>query len=611
MNRIYGKSKWLILAMFVLLCVLVAIAFDAEAPSELAVEIQSGGKTERILSWQSDQDVYVFLPAYADGSSAKVFANGAKEIAINGETVGEGIDFSNLQFNVPYELSSHMHGREEKKSLTFVRSENVAAMFIDTESGDVNYIHAQKGNAEKGNIRLYRADGGLEYDGELNSIVGRGNTTWDEQEKKPYNIELVEETDLLDMGAARDWVLLANAYDAAGLRNKIVFDFASEAGLLYSPESRWVDLYLNGEYAGLYLLCEQNEVHAQRVDIEGENSFLVSVERHGRMVTQNLPYVETEANQTLRIRYPKVLTEQIQSEISDRWQTTENAILSEEGIDPVTGMHWLELIDLDSWVRKYLVEEIFGSTDASYISQFFYYDGNAESSRIFAGPVWDYDQSMGNTWQSSAGDGLYANRLHVNEEHDTPWFYELYNKYEFYDRMTEIFEAEFLPLLLELRDEKIEMYAADIAAASRMNGIRWSLTSEDIQADVDTIQEFISGRIEFLQNLWLKNQKYHVVEARSTGAKHAYFAVKDGEGIGSLPVIEDSSVSKFEGWYYENGESVDYAAPVSGDIRVVARWSGRNVYLTAYAQYFVPLAVIAALGAGLLIMEIWRSRRGV
>ena len=69
------------------------------------------------------------------------------------------------------------------------------------------------------------------------------------------------------MGAAKKWILLANAFDASNINNKMAYDFAAKAGCAYTPECRWVDLYLNGAYTGLYLLSERNEVDSQRVDI--------------------------------------------------------------------------------------------------------------------------------------------------------------------------------------------------------------------------------------------------------------------------------------------------------------------------------------------------------
>ena len=154
----------------------------------------------------------------------------------------------------------------------------MATVYIDTESGNMDYIHENKENKESGKISIYTSVEGIDYSGDLTSIKGRGNNTWDEFEKKPYNIELQNESNLLGMGKASQWVLLANADDHSNLRNKLVYDFSDEIGLEFSPDSRWVDLYLNGEYAGLYLLSERNEVHENRVNIDKTDGALLSIE---------------------------------------------------------------------------------------------------------------------------------------------------------------------------------------------------------------------------------------------------------------------------------------------------------------------------------------------
>ncbi len=213
------------------------------------------------------------------------------------------------------------------------------------------------------------------------------------------------------------------------------------------PDSRWVDLYLNGEYAGLYQLSERNEVHSERVDIGQENSFLVSLELESRLEAQNYPYVLTRENQALRVHYPENPTKTELTRIESCLQSVENAILSEDGIDPETGKHWTELIDLDSWVRKYLIEEVFGNGNAGAISQYFYLDGTEESGKLYAGPGWDYDVTMGSSaaWYLKELQTFFANRLHLRQGQDNPWLYFLYRWEPFYQRMQGCTRPNFCP----------------------------------------------------------------------------------------------------------------------------------------------------------------------
>ena len=596
--------------IFMLGCfVALLICYTNQAVSKLFyVEVNARETKERVAAWKDENgDYFVFLPGYANLSKARIQLDAIEKLYVNGTEMVDSESCDTFQLNTAYELSFSVLGKKRACNLTFVQSSCVATMYIDTESGSMEYIHGKKRNEEGGTLRLYNEAGGIEYNGELKSIAGRGNTTWDNSEKKPYTIDIGKDIDLLGMGAASDWVLLANAFDSSNMRNKLVFDMAKESGLAYSPEARWVDLYLNGEYEGLYLLSEQNEVHQERVALESPEGFLVSVERHGRMVTQNLPYVETNAKQTVRVRYPKEPTQETLLALERIWQSAENAILADDGIDSVTGKHWTDLIDLDSWVRKYLVEEVVGNFDANFISQFFYYDGNVGQEKIYAGPVWDYDLSMGKVWQTEGLDFWVANRPSVNDEFDTPWFYELYQKEEFQTCLKEIFSSEMI-LLIDGIGSKVDEYTNQISQAICANNIRW--TVEGFAEEVEEIKKYFEQRKAFLSNVWLKDVEYHTIEARSEGVSYAYFAVKHGEKAVDLPILESTEARAFLGWYEENGELFDVTQPVYEDKLIYARWSGVSSTVSGYAQYFIPLAVIACMGVCVLWADIRRMRKG-
>lgn len=51
---------------------------------------------------------------------------------------------------------------------------------------------------------------------------------------------------------------------------------------------------------------------------------------------------------------------------------------------------------MDSFVKKYLIEEITRNYDGGVTSSFFYKASDAEGGKLYAGPVWDYDVSFGN-----------------------------------------------------------------------------------------------------------------------------------------------------------------------------------------------------------------------
>lgn len=447
-----------------------------------------------------------------------------------------------------------------------MKSENLPAMYIDTVSGSMDYVHQAKENIEPGRMRLYTEQGKLDYAGKIESIKIRGNNL--SAPKKPYSLKLSIDGDLLGMGQAEKWILLANYFDPTHMRNKIVFDFAEDFGLQYSPKSRWMDVYLNGEYAGLYLLCERNEVHLQRVDVK-KDSFLVSTELEERLINQNLPYVVTKKGVAIRIHDTTLDADGLAEKI----QSAEDAIYAENGIDPFTGKHWTELIDLDSWMRKYLIEEVFGNVDGGRLSQFFYFDGTEK--KIYAGPVWDYDMAMANPniFREAVPEMFYVNCPAAYD--GSAWFYALYQNDMFYSNMVELYKTEFLPLMTKLLNGGITEYMRKINRSACLDQLRWK--TEPARENVEKIQTYLKERIVFLNSIWIENQKYAAVHGMSY-YRYVTYAVPIGGYL--PPLVEEENFQ----WYITETETLlDVTKPIFEDMYIEQRFvgdplSGRREY---------------------------------
>lgn len=601
-----------VLTALLLGVVLICVTMETETDMLLYAEVSSAEKTEQIQLFEDENGAfYLFLPSYAQLEQTRIRLNTTVELFLNGKLLENGMSCDELQPGEAYDLNYNVWGKECRSSLTILKSGNVAAMYIDTESGAMDYIHQEKGNKETGEIRIYGADGEDCYAGELEFIKGRGNYTWTEYEKKPYSLKLEEAADLLGLGVAQKWILLANAGDASNIRNEIVYTFAKDLGMEYTPDTGWVDLYLNGEYVGLYQLSERNEVHAERVDIAQEGSFLVSIETESRLKFQNYPYVLTDANQALRIHYPEEPAEEAIEGIRAYVQSVENAILSEDGIDPETGETWMELIDLDSWAKKYLIEEMFGNGDAAAISQFFYLD--ADSRKIYAGPVWDYDRTMGSTvaWHLQQPQTFFANRLHLNQSTATPWMYSLYRNTIFYERMLEIYQSQCLPLLNELLTDHIWSYEAEISAAAAMDALRWQKIDSDPKEACADIVSYMSQRIAFLNRVWLEGTPYYEVQAdQGFGSHYAHYVVFQGESLPELPEFEDTEYNVFVGWYdAKTDEPVDTTSPVTENMEIYAKWEDSTYKRHRQILKMTPLGLLMGAGVLLLWVELRRWRK--
>lgn len=104
---------------------------------------------------------------------------------------------------------------------------------------------------------LYSGDAGMRLRGNSTSALA----------KKPFKVKLDSKADLLGMGKNKHWVLLANAIDVTNMRNKLILDFSADIGAEFASESENVTMIYNGEYMGVYQLCEQVRVGDERVEI--------------------------------------------------------------------------------------------------------------------------------------------------------------------------------------------------------------------------------------------------------------------------------------------------------------------------------------------------------
>lgn len=235
-------------------------------------------------------------------------------------------------------------------------------------------------------------------------IRGRGNTTWRTREfiKKPYLLKLDEAASLLGMPAARKWVLLANEADKTQLRNAYALHLAASVfdKNIAPPKYRYVQLFLNGKYNGLYLLTEKSAFEDGRLSQFGEadetgagGSFLAEVRaRGGKQVNFAL-----HSGARFSVRSPKVSASagiSEQSAIEGMAAYCRKTLQAAE--DSICGgrIDWT-LLDKASFIDWYLVNEFTKNHDACFQSScFMVWDSGRH--KLFMGPVWDFDIACGN-----------------------------------------------------------------------------------------------------------------------------------------------------------------------------------------------------------------------
>ena len=247
------------------------------------------------------------------------------------------------------------------------------------------------------------------YNGAI-EIRGRGNSTWG-MEKKPYRIRLASKYNLLGMPAKeRNWVLLANYADKTLMRNALAFEISKFLGLPYSAPYRFVDVYLNDEYIGNYLLTDHIQVAEKRVEIETQkNTDTEEPAITGGYLVEADGFADAEVSKFITSRGMKftikspdeeTINSQQTNYITNFFQSVEDKLFASDFQDPQNG--YMSNMDQTSLVNWYLACEITGNSDSFWSTYMF---KKKNDDKIYFGPLWDFDVAFNNDLR--LGDTTY------------------------------------------------------------------------------------------------------------------------------------------------------------------------------------------------------------
>ncbi len=254
-----------------------------------------------------------------------------------------------------------------------------------------------------------------EYDGFI-GIERRGSSS-SNFPKKQYALEtrLADGSNnnipLLGMPEENDWVLYAPYSDKSLLRNKLTFDLAREMGR-YATRAVLCEVVLNGDYQGVYVMMEKIKRDDNRVDIrrmtpednsgdELTGGYIIKIDKTTGVNDEGWtspfePY--PGASQEIRYQYhipdEGDITTAQKAYIEDFIFEFEDMMDSPTYDDPFTGYH--EVIDIESFVDFFIVNEIGRNVDGYRLSTFLYKDRDSEGGLLNMGPLWDFNLAFGN-----------------------------------------------------------------------------------------------------------------------------------------------------------------------------------------------------------------------
>lgn len=328
-------------------------------------------------------------------------------------------------------------------------------------------------------------------------IRGRGNSTW-AFPKKPYKIKLSSKSSVMGMPSDKEWVLLANYSDKTLLRNMIALEMAKRLGMPWTPRYKVVEVTVNNEYQGVYLLTEQVKVAKNRVDIDEDNDYLIEFDIRG----DGDNWFSSMANDTYVIKSPKTVSPEQIDDIRIYFSQIDQLLRGPDIDDPVIG--YSSYIDVDSFIDWYLVNEVLKNPDGADISSIFFTKKSGEKLKM--GPIWDFDISLGNVYDMdiSPPQGWWI-RWHSR------WFYYLFTDYLFEQKVMnryKVFAEKGIDKesLLTLIDQKAE----SIQLAQERNFAKWDILNiwvwpnfavhGSYQGEIDYLKDWLTQRMDWIDS---------------------------------------------------------------------------------------------------------------
>ena len=487
---------------------------------------------------EEEKVYYLFLSSETDASN--VVINSKEEIknASCGKIENQKITgaFNNNGDFVEVETT------EGEYKVKFMQS-SLPSMYIDLEKVSLEDIHKDKSAVYSGNsVYIYDKNrkNNLSIPNSV-EIKGRGNSSWTEYEKKSYQIKFSEAVSVLGMEREKTWLLLANASDDSLMRNSLVYSMASEMDMAFVPDYQYVDLWVDGEYRGTFLVCEKVEIGENRLNLKnGYGAIFEHDEAFYQEEAYSFLFKPAQRHFTLKDINTKreSVIENAIGYFSDSLYEFVNYLYSTPS-SQITISELSKLIDVDSFCKYYLINEFTQNRESFATSFYWYQDG--KNDVLHLGPIWDYDTCIGN--DSALYTDYYATNHLI--------FRYLMASEEFYQRTLEIYE-EYKELFVSLPAFTEEIYE-EIKLSADMNYIRWDVLGKPGPKDgaLDFASSF-EDSVAFV-NTWLKNRA-EVFEIQKTNTVSSVVSEDCSEMVISFEDLNKYQSVKFAVWSSEGGQ---------------------------------------------------------
>ncbi len=360
----------------------------------------------------------------------------------------------------------------------------------------------------------------------------RGNST-KLLKKQPFRIKFDKKQSLLGLKKNKSWVLLADYLDPSYIKNYTAFTLANEFDELdFSPTPNHVALIINGEFKGLYLLCEQIDENSGRVDVKKdilsadeyallsekdkedainideatEFPFLVEMDRNAHLEgITGVDNFKVKDFYPVEIKYPES-DERGRTKTSDKVYDYINEYINAVFTTLKTGesvsvsfrsspVSFTDLVDVDSLVDYYLVNEIMHNSDNAWGSIYLHKE---EDDKLKFGPVWDFDWSMSKVFDG--GDSISeiecASELTLLKK--SKIYQKAFKNEQIYQELQQRFNEKKQAILSVAKS--LSQYKNKIEKIAKIDAKMWHGKQSGLEFDY--VRLFLFDRYEYLDSVY-------------------------------------------------------------------------------------------------------------
>lgn len=509
-----GKWKLYIPILLIFACLLGILAYGIGLLHTRAQEIpltqlQFWDKTHNISLtpyYDKAEDAYfLFLPACtvpSDLSVTNPVTMRSLPFSLREKTQGETDSPASV---CDLELT---HGGEAYV-LSLWQCDQLPSLFLQGQTDMLEQVHESKLNKVSAQATILDAQGNVMLR-KYATLSGRGHGTWDGadglgQSKRPYNLSFSSPVSYGPYKEVTKLCLLANFSDESKLRNSLGYYTGKELGLRYASSYTYINLFINGEYMGLYGIVTKQEYtrHIEEDHISNVFELVGSYDGPDSV-------------------YSTVLAHPMKPYYGDNEHLRNTISTMEEAL---TGQDWERceaLIDLDSFALMYVFEEFLCNIDMTGPSQYYFID---RENVLYTMLPWDFDLSMGNTG-SLFGPNQDHSMMVYRDYWGDSWYALLLNWDGFRERVCNTIETYFTDEFLEKLSSHMLQDIGEIGRSWDCDLRRWK-TSPPFSRDVishdptslseyyDLFTGYFPRRRDFLLDYFRNYQDYCLVTFRA------------------------------------------------------------------------------------------------